>query len=252
LAATLEEVAAGLSGNEAGFLARVWATDPEVYRERLRSLGLAGRRHVLDAGSGLGQWARCLGELNNSVSAVELSPARVEVSRRVLAAAGQDNVAVSEGSIERLPFADAQFDAIFCYSVVYVTDYARSLAELARVLAPGGLLYVSSNGLGWHLARLVSGQGSGYAAPRRDALGTLARTARYRLTGAHAPGRELVTSRRRLQRVLARHGLTRSFAAADGRAGDVRTYAPVSFYPARRYGLDYVFEILATKDGPAA
>jgi SAM-dependent methyltransferase len=47
---------------------------------------------------------------------------------------------------ERLPFADASFDVALCDNVVdHAEDPARIAQELARVLAPGGLLYFTVN-----------------------------------------------------------------------------------------------------------
>ena len=47
---------------------------------------------------------------------------------------------------ERLPFADASFDVVLCDNVVdHAEDPARIARELARVLAPGGLLYFTVN-----------------------------------------------------------------------------------------------------------
>ena len=44
-----------------------------------------------------------------------------------------------EGEAESLPFADAEFDHLtFTYLLRYVDDPAATLAELARVVAPGG------------------------------------------------------------------------------------------------------------------
>ena len=238
-----------LAGNERDFLVRMWQQDPDVYRDRLRSIGFTGRRRVLDAGSGVAQWARCLGELNTAVDAIDASPTRVEVSRRLLAAAGRENVTVQQGTIEQLPFADGVFDAVFCFSVVYVTDYVRSLAELARVLAPGGLLDPELQrarlACREHHFRPRVGQP---CSPRRAGLAAVRRTLRYRLMRRHEPGGELITSSGRLRRILASSALARCVVAPDGYAGDRESLRPVSFYPARRYGLEYVFEILATKE----
>jgi SAM-dependent methyltransferase len=47
---------------------------------------------------------------------------------------------------EELPFADASFDVVLCDNVVdHAEGPARIVAELARVLAPGGLLYFTVN-----------------------------------------------------------------------------------------------------------
>jgi SAM-dependent methyltransferase len=47
---------------------------------------------------------------------------------------------------EQLPFADETFDVVFCDNVVDHAEHpARIVSEIARVLAPGGLLYFSVN-----------------------------------------------------------------------------------------------------------
>ncbi len=123
--AIVEAIAKELEGNDREFLGRVWGQDPEVYRERLRSIGFTSRRRVLDAGAD-GPVGALPRRAQPAVDAVDWSAARVDVSGRLLAAAGRDNVRVQHGSIEQLPFPDAAFDAVFCYSVVYVSDYGAA------------------------------------------------------------------------------------------------------------------------------
>jgi SAM-dependent methyltransferase len=56
-----------------------------------------------------------------------------------------DGFELLESSVLDLPFADNSFDLIFYYHVIeHVSDPARSLKELARVLLPGGLIYVGT------------------------------------------------------------------------------------------------------------
>ena len=60
------------------------------------------------------------------------------------------------GDVERLQFASASFNAVVCMGVLeYVPQYERALAEIARVLAPGGVavLAVPNRASAYHVAR---------------------------------------------------------------------------------------------------
>jgi SAM-dependent methyltransferase len=62
---------------------------------------------------------------------------------------------------DALPFADGTFDgALACHMLYHVPEPARAVAELARVLRPGGRLVATTNGCGhmaelWEMARAV-------------------------------------------------------------------------------------------------
>jgi len=77
--------------------------------------------------------------------------------RRVVAAGRGDQVGLVVGRAEQLPFPDGYFDALtFTYLLRYVRDPQATLAELARVLRPGGTMaslefYVPEGPL-WHPA----------------------------------------------------------------------------------------------------
>jgi demethylmenaquinone methyltransferase/2-methoxy-6-polyprenyl-1,4-benzoquinol methylase len=60
---------------------------------------------------------------------------------RVRAAGLDDRIRLQAGRAEQLPFPSGSFDAVsFTYLLRYVRDPAATLAELARVLRPGGVL----------------------------------------------------------------------------------------------------------------
>lgn len=51
------------------------------------------------------------------------------------------------GDVQRLPFANASFDAVLANHMLYhVADLAQGLAEIARVLKVGGKLFAATNG----------------------------------------------------------------------------------------------------------
>ena len=107
-----------------------------LVRRALRRAGTAG--DALDVPCAAGRLVPVLLERVRLVTAVDLSPAMVEVARQALAgplAAGQ--AVVLEGSAEALPFAGGAFDTAVCWRLLHhLTDRAarlRVLAELARV-----------------------------------------------------------------------------------------------------------------------
>ena len=66
-------------------------------------------------------------------------PMLTQGARNVTAAGANDLVTLVNARAERLPFADASVDALtFTYLLRYVSDPQAVLAELARVVRPGG------------------------------------------------------------------------------------------------------------------
>ncbi|WP_088318536.1 class I SAM-dependent methyltransferase [Kineosporia sp. R_H_3] len=125
----------------------VWC--PEGLREDdARLLGdpaaLAGRR-VLEVGSGAAQCARWLAARGADVVALDLSMGMLAEGRRLgtPGPAGRTDarpVGLVQGDARVLPFADASFDLAFsAYGAVpFVADPQRVMADVARVLRPGG------------------------------------------------------------------------------------------------------------------
>lgn len=79
------------------------------------------------------------------VAGVELSPAMLApAQRRVREREGRDSgfrAGLCEADAQALPFADASFDTVVCtLSLCNIPDEATAVAEMARVLRPGGRL----------------------------------------------------------------------------------------------------------------
>jgi SAM-dependent methyltransferase len=95
---------------------------------------------ALDVGCGTGFNVRGLLDRGFSVIGVEPS-----VAMRERAIRDNPGAKVIDGDICALPFADDSFDIIVCIEVIrYLDDPARGLAEIERVLAPGGLAFVTA------------------------------------------------------------------------------------------------------------
>jgi 2-polyprenyl-3-methyl-5-hydroxy-6-metoxy-1,4-benzoquinol methylase len=99
-------------------------------------------RAVLDAGCGVGYGSAMLArEGASEVVGVDLSDKAV-----IAAAAGAPaNATFLTGDVHALPFEDNRFDLVVCFEVIeHVEEQDAVIAELARVLAPGGILALSS------------------------------------------------------------------------------------------------------------
>jgi demethylmenaquinone methyltransferase/2-methoxy-6-polyprenyl-1,4-benzoquinol methylase len=101
----------------------------------------ANSQLVLDVACGPARVSRALAEGTDAyVVGLDLSDSMLSQGTANVTAAGlQDRIGLVLGRGEELPFADATFDALtFTYLLRYVTDPAATLAELARVVKPGG------------------------------------------------------------------------------------------------------------------
>ena len=124
------------------------ACRPE-YDAMLRSVGLEAGWQVLDAGCGSGSLLPVAAEAvgpSGRIVALDIAPENVELVRE-RAAAGHFACPVEPkvGSLLQLPFADGEFDAVWCGNVLQYfsdADLPRVLAELRRVARPGGLVAV--------------------------------------------------------------------------------------------------------------
>ena len=110
--------------------------DPE-YTDQILPLiaeGLAGFSRVLDIGTGEGQVARLLQAQGAQVVGTDPFMAQVnEASKR----GGGAEYVLAEAAAN--PFADASFDAaVACLVFEHIADVDSAIAEVARVLKPGG------------------------------------------------------------------------------------------------------------------
>jgi len=115
-----------------------------AYYERPATLALAGDvagRRVLDAGCGSGPLFASLRDRGAIVTGFDRSAGMLELARRRLGDDADLRVADLGG---QLPFPDGAFDDVIASLVLhYLEDWTAPLAELRRVLRPGGRLIVS-------------------------------------------------------------------------------------------------------------
>ena len=106
-----------------------------------RRLEIDASGDVLDAGCGAGHWGRAL--LPYLGPHARLTGVDPEEAFLELARAGTDPARSSfvTGTAEALPFADDSFDLVTCQTLlIHVRDPSMAIAEMMRVLRPGGVL----------------------------------------------------------------------------------------------------------------
>jgi cyclopropane fatty-acyl-phospholipid synthase-like methyltransferase len=107
--------------------------------------GIRPGMRVLDVGCGIGEPARRIASrIDCEIVGLNISREQVSQGRELITRAGLDaRVDIRHGNVLQMPLPDGSFDAAICLEVagdicVRAADKPRLLAELRRVLRPGG------------------------------------------------------------------------------------------------------------------
>lgn len=108
---------------------------------------LAAGARVLEIGCGAGHLTIRLAERDLRVDAIDASPAMVEAAaRRALEGGMSERVTVEVADVHALPFEASHFDLIVAVGVIpWLHSPHAAVAEMARVLRPGGHLIVTAD-----------------------------------------------------------------------------------------------------------
>lgn len=135
---------------------------------------------VLDVGCGRGEILRHCARLGADAYGIDYAPVAIEMSARLAAAereggqAPPGRIGVSQADAKRLPFPTAYFDRALMFDVVehlFPWELDQSLAEISRVLKPGGAFIVHTAPNVWYdryayplvrFVRTLAGQGNHY------------------------------------------------------------------------------------------
>ncbi len=99
-----------------------------------------GQAKILDLGCGDGYWSEKFKKLGYSVAAID----QETVYPNVNADYGYKEMILCDAN-KKLPFADSFFDAVWCSEVLeHLTNYKLTVAEIRRVLKPGGVYVLTT------------------------------------------------------------------------------------------------------------
>ena len=160
-----------------GECAKSLAELPRVTCRRFLTTGVRPGDLILDVGSGDG-------DLMFELQRMGANPIGVEMQPNLVTLCQQKGLDVRLGIAEQLPLDDGEFKRVVCSVVIPYTDERKAIAELSRVLQPGGTALVTYHGLGYGLAYLL--RGLGYKR-RFYGMRMIVNTLFYRLTGRCLP-----------------------------------------------------------------
>ena len=127
-----------------------WDTIRQEYEHpdiRIGTVGalVASNLRILDIGTGTGAMLPVFAAAADTVVALDNSEAMLARARALCRNEGLDNVEFCNADVGDIPFADAVFDACNCSMVLHhVVQPKIALAEMARVVRPGGHLMVTA------------------------------------------------------------------------------------------------------------
>jgi SAM-dependent methyltransferase len=122
----------------------------------LDALGVGAEARLLDVGGGAGQTLRLLTPRHPAERVVlDAEPEGLALGRRLVEGAGED-VRFVRASGHELPFADDRFTHVVCRGALNCMHQRTALGEMARVLRPGGALYLRIEGFGQDVAQVAS------------------------------------------------------------------------------------------------
>ncbi len=142
-----------------------WDEPVRLLEQRLTRNGISHseiqNKSVLDSGCGGGRYSaawRLLGA--NPVVGVDISPINIDDASRRAELASLEGISFKHGDVLDLPFDANEFDIVFSNGVLHhTTNWEKGIAELMRVLKPGGWgwLYLIENpgGVFWDVIEIL-------------------------------------------------------------------------------------------------
>ncbi len=114
-------------------------SEEKFYRPLFDMAAPASGEKALDLAAGTGLLSLMLARAEAKVVAADATPEMLAMARERFDAGGADSISIVEAAVPALPFADDFFDLVVCrLAFHHFPDPAAALAEINRVLKPGG------------------------------------------------------------------------------------------------------------------
>lgn len=136
---TIADPETDLWSSVAGEWADLWGQFADPGRRALVAATHIGPgSQVLDVGCATGEFVGLVAELGGIPAGIDLAGGMVDVARRRVVGAD-----IRQGSVQRLPWPDRHFDVVTAVnSLQFAEDTLHALAEIERVLVPGGFVAI--------------------------------------------------------------------------------------------------------------
>lgn len=231
--------------NNKYFFKKVYEKDFSWYVNRLNSIGFNNKSLVLDAGGGFGQWSIALALQNVEVVYIDPDPIRARLVNKISSNLNLDNLIIINDNLENALRVDRNiYDSVFCYSVIYRTEYLQVLSLITKRLASRGQLYLTSNYLGWYFMQILNEK---TITKNRDydsvswAIGSIVKAFEEFSGNMPKSNHDHIISSTKMREILKNLGFIIRHSGPDG-AIDTSSSSP---YPESFLGQEVVYEILA-------
>ena len=190
----------------------IFARDPERAGQTQRAIGALQVDRVLDVGCGGGQDLIPFADKGSRAVGIDIAPATVRWAHgRFARQLPSLPVSFAAGAAEGLPFLAGSFDLVLCRVTIPYTDNRTAIAEMARVLRPGGVLLLRTHRPLYYVHKFLSGIRLRSPLFSIHAVRVLLSGLIYRLTRRQPAGglllRETFLTTAMLERELVRAGL---------------------------------------------
>lgn len=132
--------------------------DEATYQKKLaetRSF-LTPNMRVMEFGCGTGTTAVHHAPYVQHIDAIDISEKMLDIGREKARDAGIENITFTRGTLTEFAAADASFDAVLGLNVLHlIADREAVIAEVARILKPGGVFVSSTVCLGQSYLRFI-------------------------------------------------------------------------------------------------